>query len=78
MKMSFKLLGMSALLFCTVGLFAGTKLAKDNVRLGIYNIRCENPQDGVNRWEFRKDSLCKLILKNKIDMVGLQEAIDFQ
>jgi len=78
MKLRFIILGISALLFCTPGLFAGTKLAKDNVRLGIYNIRGENPQDGVNRWEFRKDSLCKLILKNKIDIVGLQEAIDFQ
>ncbi|MDO9635299.1 MAG: endonuclease/exonuclease/phosphatase family protein [Paludibacter sp.] len=67
-----------AILFCTWNAFAGTKLPKDNIRIGIYNIRGENPNDGVNLWKFRKDSLSKIVLSYNIEIVGLQEAKQFQ
>lgn len=54
------------------------KLPKDNIRLAVYNIRGENPNDGVNLWKFRKDSLIKVILENNMEIVGLQEAVQFQ
>lgn len=54
------------------------KLPKDNIRLAVYNIRGEDPNDGVNLWKFRKDSLIKIVLKNNMEIVGLQEAVQFQ
>lgn len=49
------------------------KLPKNSIRIGIYNVRMLTDKDGINNWEFRKDSLVKIILENKMEIVGMQE-----
>lgn len=48
------------------------------LRLGSYNIRGDHETDGINRWQFRKDSLSQIILRNGFKIVGLQEAVPDQ
>lgn len=56
-----------------------TTAAKDKtnrtLRIATYNIRGDVPRDGINRWIFRRDSLCKIILTNKFEVVGMQEVL---
>lgn len=40
-----------------------------------FNIRYNNPNDGENSWENRKDELSKLIIKYQPDIFGIQEGL---
>lgn len=48
------------------------------LRLGSYNIRGNQERDGINQWQFRKDSLSQIILREGFKLVGLQEAVPDQ
>lgn len=43
-----------------------------------YNIRYDNPADGINAWTNRKSSLIEQIRLNKPDILGIQEALPNQ
>ncbi len=43
-----------------------------------FNIRYDNPQDGKNDWDSRKDEVAGLIAKYKPDFLGVQEALKNQ
>lgn len=43
-----------------------------------YNIRYNNPNDGENWWENRKQELADMILKYHPDILGIQEGLDNQ
>jgi len=43
------------------------------VRIMTFNLRFANPQDGANRWEFRKDLVVETILVSSPDLLGTQE-----
>ena len=43
-----------------------------------YNIRYDNPKDGENRWELRKEHLSKQILFYEPEVFGVQEALNHQ
>ena len=43
-----------------------------------FNIRFDNPADGEDRWELRKEELCDLIIRQKPDFLGLQESLPNQ
>ncbi|MCX6270342.1 MAG: endonuclease/exonuclease/phosphatase family protein [Bacteroidetes bacterium] len=43
-----------------------------------YNIRYDNPGDGDNAWNNRKEKLSGLILKESPDLLGVQEALKNQ
>lgn len=43
-----------------------------------YNIRYDNPGDGVNQWSNRKDKVFALIKKYDPEIIGLQEALHHQ
>ncbi|MDZ7773711.1 MAG: endonuclease/exonuclease/phosphatase family protein [Balneolaceae bacterium] len=47
-------------------------------RLMSYNIRYDNPGDGVNRWELRRDRLVGLIRLHEPHFLGVQEALHHQ
>lgn len=47
-------------------------------RLMSFNIRYNNPSDGENAWENRKDWVAGLIRFHQADLVGLQEALSDQ
>ena len=43
-----------------------------------YNIRYDNPSDGINDWNHRRDKVSEVILNNKPAIVGIQEALKNQ
>jgi endonuclease/exonuclease/phosphatase family metal-dependent hydrolase len=45
------------------------------VRIMTYNIRFDNPSDGVNAWPNRKEKVFALIKKYNPDIIGVQEAL---
>ena len=51
---------------------------RDTLRICTSNIRGDKPVDGVNQWQYRRDSLCNLYLHHALDVVGLQEAVPAQ
>lgn len=64
------------LLFLLVGV--GNSFAQKNLKVMTYNIRYNNPKDGVNAWPNRQDKVLKLIQGQSPDVVGLQEALKDQ
>jgi endonuclease/exonuclease/phosphatase family metal-dependent hydrolase len=48
------------------------------LRVMSFNIRNGKAQDGENRWELRKDLVCQVIREFSPDVLGIQEAYDFQ
>lgn len=51
---------------------------QSEILLASYNIRFDNPADGKNAWEFRKDSVLSIIKSYDFDIVGLQEVTPSQ
>jgi endonuclease/exonuclease/phosphatase family metal-dependent hydrolase len=49
--------------------FAGT------LKVTTYNIRYDNPADGVNQWSNRKTTLIDLIKTNDADILCIQEGL---
>ena len=50
-------------------------LVGQNVKVMTYNIRNSNANDGVNKWDKRKQALANLILKVNPDVLGTQEVL---
>ncbi|MFA6872476.1 MAG: endonuclease/exonuclease/phosphatase family protein [Bacteroidaceae bacterium] len=48
------------------------------LRIGTFNIRYDNPKDGINRWSMRKDSIYCFLGKKQPDIIGLQEVLHHQ
>jgi endonuclease/exonuclease/phosphatase family metal-dependent hydrolase len=49
-----------------------------SLRVMTYNIRFDNPADGVNQWDQRKEKVFALIKKYDPDVLGVQEALAHQ
>lgn len=43
-----------------------------------FNIKYENPNEGVHQWDNRKDQILKFIKIEDLDIVGLQEVVHSQ
>lgn len=43
------------------------------VRVMTFNIRYNNPRDGVNAWPNRKQFVADIVTQNQVDIVGMQE-----
>lgn len=43
-----------------------------------YNLRYDNPKDGVNQWSSRKEKVFSLLEKYDPDLLGVQEALNHQ
>src|SRR5690606_22799092 len=48
------------------------------IKVMTYNIRFDNPKDGINAWPSRKQKVVDLIRKYNPDMLGVQEALHHQ
>lgn len=48
------------------------------VTWGTFNIRYDNPNDGLNNWKYRTDSVAAYILNKNFDVIGLQEVLHNQ
>ncbi|MDZ7263164.1 MAG: endonuclease/exonuclease/phosphatase family protein [candidate division KSB1 bacterium] len=51
---------------------------RDDLKVMTFNIRYGTAEDGANSWEFRKTALLKLIQVYQPDILGTQEALEFQ
>jgi endonuclease/exonuclease/phosphatase family metal-dependent hydrolase len=52
--------------------------AQDTLQVMTYNIRNSNANDGVNKWNKRKQRLFDLIHKYNPDILGMQEVLQLQ
>ena len=55
---------------------AGTAAdGKAALRMMTFNIRFNEPKDGLDNWRFRRDDVAELFRAQRIDLAGLQEAL---
>jgi len=69
------------LIFSFISLFMSLKCSydtSDNLRIMTFNIRYDNPEDGADAWQYRKDYVVSMIRFHRADVVGLQEALKHQ
>ena len=52
--------------------------SSDDIKAMSYNIRYNNPKDGMNVWENRKATVMGLLNEQSADFVGLQEVVHAQ
>ena len=43
-----------------------------------FNIRYDNPDDGLHNWKHRKDNVAQLVQFYDVDLVGMQEVLKSQ
>ena len=48
------------------------------LRVGSYNLRYDNPGDSLDNWRFRKEVLAKQVLFHDFDLFGTQEGLHHQ
>lgn len=53
-------------------------LAQQNIILSTYNIRLDVASDAPNNWDNRKEHLASVVLFNKVEILGVQEALHHQ
>ena len=53
---------------------AQSKVQSD-LNIMTYNIRYDNPDDGLNNWKFRKENALNMIRFNEVDILGMQEVL---
>ena len=61
-----------------IAAFAQNSADKNALRVMSFNIRYDEPRDGVNAWPNRKIKVSDVIRFHKADLVGVQEALDHQ
>jgi endonuclease/exonuclease/phosphatase family metal-dependent hydrolase len=62
--------------FLLLALLIATQFASaQNLRIITYNIRYNNPEDGVNAWPNRANHVAALLRFHEADVFGLQEAL---
>ena len=65
-------------IFCTLPiilLLITACSSKGDIKVISLNIRYDNPGDGINRWDARKEFLAGWIISRDPDLLGLQEAL---
>ena len=79
MKMHFKLVA-AALMGLSMTACTSTQKSEPltEVNWATFNIRYDNPEDSLNNWKYRKDSVAKFIHTHDIDIVGMQEVLNNQ
>ncbi len=50
----------------------------NSLRIMSFNIRYDNPGDGINSWKHRKDLVAKIILETQPDIIATQEGLYHQ
>ena len=51
---------------------------KVQVEWATFNMRYDNPQDSLNNWKYRKDTVCQYIQMKHLDIIGMQEVLHNQ
>ena len=65
---------MKSILFFVL-ILASNLIMAQNIQIITYNIRYNNPGDGVNAWPNRSKDVAALLDFHKADIFGLQEAL---
>ena len=55
-----------------------TRDSASTLRVMTYNIRVDTPDDGINRWNLRKQRVFNLIQHYQPDLIGVQEGLAHQ
>ena len=67
------------ILFLVLLVIGGCQSIADNagehLRVMSFNIRYDNPDDGINQWTNRKDWVASLVRFHQTDLLGVQEAL---
>lgn len=66
------------ILIILFGVLLITSCAKSTLHVMSYNIRYNNPNDGDNHWDYRKETIANFILTEQPDVFGLQEVTHSQ
>lgn len=56
----------------------GTSDSDRTIQVMSYNIRYDNPQDSLNRWDHRKEELTEMLRYYHPDFIGMQEGLVHQ
>lgn len=56
-------------------LFTGPMASAQELTALTYNIRYNNPGDGLDRWDLRKDALAQVVLEQDPHIIGFQEVL---
>lgn len=68
------ILSIMLLFFFAAAVFPQNNTDKNSLRVMTFNIRYNEPRDGVNAWANRKTKVADVIRFHKADVVGVQEA----
>ncbi|MGE5384194.1 MAG: endonuclease/exonuclease/phosphatase family protein [Omnitrophica WOR_2 bacterium] len=52
-----------------------TAQSNDTIKIMTWNIRLDIPDDGINQWKLRNESLCNEIIQQAPGILGVQEAL---
>jgi endonuclease/exonuclease/phosphatase family metal-dependent hydrolase len=63
----------AAIVFSCFCLQTGVAAQTSSIRVMTFNIRYDEPHDGVNAWPNRKQKVADVIRFHKADIVGVQE-----
>lgn len=69
---------MRVLTFFAATLFFQMDVSAQPVRVMSYNIRYDNPADGLNAWNNRKEFLAEQVTTTNPDILGIQESLPSQ
>lgn len=75
---SFTMVSLLSLLVIALSFVAATNpktMSDPSLRIMSYNIRYDNPGDGINTWGKRKEKVASLIRFYEADLIGLQEVL---
>ncbi|MBX3243749.1 MAG: endonuclease/exonuclease/phosphatase family protein [Acidobacteria bacterium] len=67
-----------AFVLSTTVFLATAEISAQPFRVMTFNIRYDEPRDGVNAWPNRKQKVADVIKKYEADIVGVQEALEHQ
>ena len=70
-----KLLILIVLLCCSLISHGQQRVGEHSLRVMSFNIRYDEPRDGVNAWPNRKTKVADVIRFHKADVIGVQEAL---
>ncbi len=69
----------AALILCVFLMISARSLSQEqDLKIVTLNIRYDNPSDGVNRWDNRKEMVAGYLMDESADIIGLQEVLAHQ
>lgn len=64
-----------SILYCLLIMHQTVAQQQRPIRVASYNIRYNNPQDGINAWPNRREMVKSLVRYHAFDLFGVQEAL---